>query len=294
MTEPAPALTPSVVVAAADRALRAIGRVRVHGRVTSLSDKGWLNLKLVDAERPSDGSWPPTLAISIPPTLADLHRGSVAAQSLVTVTGDVQGSRLDGSPQVFARSVIVHGAASTLTDLASWQAAIRKRGFDRMDVPVSPLLRRVWIAVTSDMIFVDVTRQLAGAPCPQIRRVDIPGDGVSVVERIRLLMREARDQRPDLVVIARGGSVEVPSIWDHPDVTNPIIRAQQEGIVVAAAIGHSDVVPLTEVVAMWSDGQPMGVGRIIRDHQLAWCGAIEALADAVAVSAPARTDFLII
>jgi exonuclease VII large subunit len=258
---------PSTLLAAARGRLRRAfpEPVVVAGRVVDVraGRRGWLTVTIADAE-PS-GSLPPRLEVTLAPSVVrSTVPEALALQTLVQVEGSVELWVAAARVQVVAREVVRTGHSQTQ---ATYDAAVAAIAAERLGAQVPrlpPFLRRVLLLAPHGTTLGDLTRDLGGWQPPHIVHRPIPGDSPDLHQLVGAAVRAHRDV--DLVVLARGGTIEAISGWDDLQLLRLLDRIQCAGIPVLLAIGHAQHTPLVYRVCGYTVRHTAEAGRWLAEH----------------------------
>jgi exonuclease VII large subunit len=270
--------TPSTLLREARTRLRAAypAPVVVTGRVVEVRDnpRGWITLTLADPD-PTERH-PPRLEVSVGPRVAQATVvEALTAQALVQVEGDVELWVTRALVQLQARTVVRVGHAQTQATYDAARAAIEDERLGRVCPPLPLFLRRVLLLAPHGTTLGDLTRDLGGWQPPELVHRSIPGDSPDLRRLVAAAVRTHRDV--DVVVLARGGTIESISGWDDLELLRLLDRIQRAGIPVLAAIGHAEHTPLVYRVCGYTVRHTAEAGRWLADHNRRAALRIEAL-----------------
>jgi exonuclease VII large subunit len=251
------------------------GPVVLEGRVVGVRvSKGWTTVTLGDAD--PTGRFPTRLQVSLAPRVASRTvPEALAEQALVQVTG-----RLDlwvnrAEVQLKAVEVVRVGHSQTRQDFEHARAAIVTERLGERRPPLPLFLRRVLLLAPPGTTLGDLTRDLGGWQPPEIVHVPIPGDSPDLHHLIASACAEHR--HVDVVVVARGGTIEAISGWDDLRLLRCFDRLQTGGVPILLAVGHADHTPLVYRVASHSVRHTAEAGRWLADHNRAAATRIRGL-----------------
>ena len=267
MTSERPTYRPSTLLAAARSRLRGAFRepVAVAGRVVERREnaRGWVTLTIADAE--PTATLPTRLEVSLPPSVVRRTLPeALALQSLVQVDGNVDLWVARALVQVQAIEVVRTGHTQTQ---ATYDAALTAIGAERLGDhrPRLPLfLRRVLLLAPRGTTLGDLTRDLGGWQPPHIVHHPIPGDSPDLHRLVAAAVRANRDV--DVVVLARGGTIEAISGWDDLELLRLLDRIQRADIPVLLAVGHAQHTPLVYRVCGYTVRHTAEAGRWLAEH----------------------------
>lgn len=240
------------------------GTVVVSGRVVGVRvSGGWTTLTLADED--ARGRRPTRLQVSVPPRVAARTvPQALVEQTIVQVEGAVDLWIDRAEVQLRAVSVVRTGHSQTQASHAAAEAAIAAERLGEVRPPLPLFLRRVLLLAPHGTTLGDLTRDLGGWQPPELVHRPIPGDSPDLHRLIGDAVRADRDV--DLVIIARGGTVEAISGWDDLELLRLLDRMQQAGIPLLAAIGHADHTPLVYRVCGYTVRHTAEAGRWLADH----------------------------
>lgn len=261
------ALSPSGLLALVERRLRASfpTPVQVAGRVVAVRENraGFVTLTLADA-RPGGGG-ATRLEVSLAPRVAARTLPAARAdQALVQVTGVVVLWQQQARVQLQASEVVRIGHSETEATYAAALAAIGAEGLGAVVPPLPLFLRRILLLAPQGTTLGDLTRDLGGWQPPTIVAVPLPGDSPDLGGLVAAAVAEVGEV--DLVVLARGGSIERISGWDALALLRTVDRIQRAGRPVLVAVGHAEHNPLVYRVAGYRVRHTAEAGRWLADH----------------------------
>jgi hypothetical protein len=256
------------------------GTVRLRGRVCSVRSRTtglgdvYVHLELGDLEVEVSRRGRAVnrrLAVTVAPgVVARTTSEAMAGEAIVDIDGGATLSDFDGRLTVRADQVVRAGTAASVSELAAARAAI---GTEKLgeSVPGMPgLVRRLLVcapimgeATNPEDFRIGLGRQLA----PSMTLAHIPADSPDVPALVEDAVRRFPGW-PDLVVLARGGTIEAGSVWDSLELLRCVDSIQRTGVPVMAAVGHAAYTPLVYEVAALAAEHPTVAARIIRDHNL--------------------------
>jgi exonuclease VII large subunit len=259
--------TPTSLLREARRRLIAAfaGPVLVTGRVVEVraNPKGWVTLTLADAE--ATGRFPTRLEVAVDPRIVQRTvPEALVEQTLVQVEGTVELWVAAARVQVTAREVVRTGHSQTQ---ATYDAALAAITAERLgeQVPRLPsFLRRVLLLAPRGTTLGDLTRDLGGWQPPHIVHRAIPGDSPDLHRLVGAAVRASRDV--DVVVLARGGTIEAISGWDDLQLLRLLDHIQRAGIPVLLAVGHAQHTPLVYRVCGYTVRHTAEAGRWLAEH----------------------------
>jgi exonuclease VII large subunit len=262
-----PTYRPSTLLAAARARLRAAFRdpVVVTGRVVDArrNPQGWVTLTIADAEPTT--AHPTRLEVALPPSVVRRTvPQALALQALIQVAGTVELWVARALVQLQASEVVRVGHTQTQ---ATYDAAVAAIGAERLGEhrPRLPLfLRRVLLLAPRGTTLGDLTRDLGGWQPPDIVHRPIPGDSPDLHRLVAAAVRADRDV--DVVVLARGGTIEAISSWDDVELLRLLERIQRAGIPVLLAVGHAQHTPLAYRVCGYTVRHTAEAGRWLAEH----------------------------
>jgi exonuclease VII large subunit len=266
ITAERPTYRPSTLLGAVQGRLRAAfpEPVVVAGRVVDVrGQRGWVTLTIGDAE--PTGTPPPRLEVSLAPAVVRRTvPEALALQTLVQVEGTVELWAAAARVQVTAREVVRIGHSQTQATYDAARAAITAERLGQQ-VPALPLfLRRVLLLAPDGTTLGDLTRDLGGWQPPRIVHRPIPGDSPDLHRLVAAAVRANRDV--DVVVLARGGTIEAISGWDDVELLRLLDRIQRAGIPVLLAVGHAQHTPLSYRVCGYTVRHTAEAGRWLAEH----------------------------
>jgi exonuclease VII large subunit len=240
------------------------GTVVVTGRVVAVRvSGGWTTLTLADED--ARGRRPTRLQVSVSPRVAARTvPQALVEQTVVQVEGTVDLWIERAEVQLRAVSIVRTGHSQTQASYEAAEAAIAAERLGEVRPALPLFLRRVLLLAPHGTTLGDLTRDLGGWQPPEIRHRPIPGDSPDLHRLIGDAVRADRDV--DLVVLARGGTIEAISGWDDLELLRILDRMQRAGIPVLAAIGHADHTPLVYRVCGYTVRHTAEAGRWLADH----------------------------
>jgi exonuclease VII large subunit len=259
--------TPTSLLREARRRLVAAfgGPVVVTGRVVEVrrNAKGWVTLTLADADTTS--RFPTRLEVAIDPRIVlRTVPEALVEQTLVQVEGSVELWVAAARVQVTAREVVRTGHSQTQATYEAAAAAIATEHLGQQVPPLPPFLRRVLLLAPHGTTLGDLTRDLGGWQPPHIVHRRIPGDSPDLDRLVGAAVRANRDV--DVVVLARGGTIEAISGWDDLQLLRLIDRIQRAGIPILLAVGHAEHTPLVYRVCGYTVRHTAEAGRWLAEH----------------------------
>jgi exonuclease VII large subunit len=239
--------------------------VVVAGRVVDVRGhpRGWVTVTLADAE--PTASLPPRLEVSLAPNVVRRTvPEALALQTLVQVEGTVDLWVAAARVQVLAREVVRTGHAQTQATHDAAAAAIATERLGAQVPGLPAFLRRVLLLAPHGTTLGDLTRDLGGWQPPEIVHRPIPGDSPDLHRLVAAAVRAHRDV--DLVVLARGGTIEAISGWDELELLRLLDRIQRAGIPILLAVGHAQHTPLVYRVCGYTVRHTAEAGRWLAAH----------------------------
>lgn len=276
---------------AADRMAREWrGTVRLRGRVCALrrqqTRRGdhFVHLDLGDLEVEISRSGRAVnrrLAVTVPPiVVARSTAEALSVEAIVDVDGAASLSDFDGRLTIRAQQIVRAGTAASAAELAAARAAIVAENLAEPAPPLPALIRRLLVCAPSTGEATnpeDFRIGLGDRLAPAVTMEHVPGDSPDVPALVEAAVRRF-EGTPDLLVLARGGTIEAGSVWDGIDLLRCVHRIQRGGVPVMAAVGHAAYTPLVYEIAAHAAEHPTVAARTIRDHNLATATRVEAAA----------------
>lgn len=221
------------------------------------------------------------LAVTVPPLVVGRTTAeALTAEAIVDVDGAATLSDFDGRLTVQALQVVRAGTAASAAELAAARAAITAERLAEPAPPLPALVRRLLVCAPSvgeatnpEDFRIGLGRRLA----PAVTMAHVPANSPDVPALVEAAVRRF-DGTPDLVVLARGGTIEAGSVWDGLELLRCVHHIQRAGVPVMAAVGHAAYTPLVYDVAAHAAEHPTVAARTIRDHNLATEARVEAAA----------------
>jgi exonuclease VII large subunit len=240
------------------------GTVLVTGRVVGVRvNGGWTTLTLADED--ARGRRPTRLQVSVSPRVAARTvPQALVEQTVVQVEGTIDLWIDRAEVQLKAVAVVRTGHSQTQASYEAATTAIATERLGEVRPPLPLFLRRVLLLAPHGTTLGDLTRDLGGWQPPEILHRPIPGDSPDLHRLIGDAVRADRDV--DLVVLARGGTIEAISGWDDLELLRILDRMQRAGIPLLVAVGHADHTPLLYRVCGYTVRHTAEAGRWLADH----------------------------